>query len=58
LVGTRWPISVLFGINRLRNKPSNLVQPPFPVFRAGFSATTGWHLLGDLIENSLSGGLG
>jgi len=30
LVGTGKAISVLFGINGLRNKPSYLVGPPFP----------------------------
>jgi len=29
-------ISVLFGINGLRNKPSHLVGPLFPVFRTCF----------------------
>ena len=37
LVGTRWPISVVFGIKGLRKKQSHLVGPPFPTFR--FSAT-------------------
>ena len=29
LVGTGWPISVLFGINGLRNKPSHLYSLHF-----------------------------
>jgi len=36
LVGTGRAISVLFGINRLRNKQSHLVGPPFPAFKAWF----------------------
>ena len=43
LVGTGRAISVLFGINGLRNKPSYLVGPPFLAFTAHFSATPGWH---------------
>jgi len=31
-----WPISVLFGINGLRNEPSHLVGLLFPGFRAHF----------------------
>ena len=48
-----------FGINGLRNKPSHLVRPQFPVIRAHFSAMTGWHLpLGALNASLLSGGCG
>ena len=36
LVGTGRPISVLFGIGGLRNKPFHLVGPPFPAFWAIF----------------------
>jgi len=43
LVGTGRAISVLFGMNRLRNKLSYLVGPPFLAFMACFSATPGWH---------------
>ena len=43
LVGTGRTISVLFGINGVRNKRSHLVGPPFPEFKARFSATAGWH---------------
>jgi len=39
LVGTGVAISVLFGLNGVRNKQSHLVGPPFPVFKAHFSAT-------------------
>jgi len=41
LVGTRRAISILFGINGVRNKRSYLVGPPFPEFKARFSATAG-----------------
>jgi len=47
LVGTGRAISVLFGINGLRN---NLVRPPFLAFMACFSATPGWHFPRALIE--------
>ena len=50
LVGTGRVISVLFGINRLRNNPPYLVGPPFLAFTAHFSATPGWHFLRVLIE--------
>jgi len=30
LVGTGWAISILFGINGVRNKLSHHVGPPFP----------------------------
>ena len=36
LVGTGRAISVLFGINGIRNKRSHLVGPPFPEFKARF----------------------
>ena len=45
LVGTGRAISILFGINGVRNKRSHLVRPPFPEFKARFSATAGWHFL-------------
>ena len=51
LVGTGRAISVLFGINRLRNKPSYLVGPPFLAFTAHFSATPGWLFPRALIES-------
>ena len=51
-------ISVLFGINGLRNKPSYLVGPAFLAFTACFSATPGWHFPRALIESSLIGGCG
>ena len=57
LVGTRRTISVLFGINRLRNKLSYLVGPPFLAFMAHFSATQGWHFPRALIESSLIVGM-
>ena len=41
--GTGRTISILFGINGVRNKRSHLVGPPFPEFKARFSATAGWH---------------
>ena len=54
----RRAISVLFGINGLRNKPSYLLGPPFLAFMAHFSATPGCHFLRALIENLLIGGCG
>ena len=42
--GTGRAISVLLGVNGVRNKQSHLVGPPIPVFKACFSATAGWHL--------------
>jgi len=44
LVGTGRAISILFGINGVRNQQSHLVGPLFPEFKARFSATAGWHL--------------
>ena len=41
LVGTGRAISILFGINGVRNNQSHLAGPPFPEFKASFSATTG-----------------
>jgi len=43
LVGTGRAISILFGINGVRNQRPHLVGPPFPEFKARFSATAGWH---------------
>jgi len=45
LVGTGRAISVLFGINGV----SHLVGPPFPEFKARFSAMSGWHFSRDLL---------
>ena len=56
LVGTGRAISVLFGINGVRNQQSHLVGPPFPEFKAHFSATAGWHFLKDLTRHLLIGG--
>ena len=39
LVGTGRAISILFGINVVRNKQSHLVGPPFPELKTHFSAT-------------------
>ena len=58
LVGTGRAISALFGINGVRNKRSHLVGPPFPEFKARFSATAGWHFSGDLTRRLLIGGCG
>ena len=55
LVGTGRAISILFGINGVRSKRSHLVGPPFPEFKARFSATAGWHFLGDLTRRLLTG---
>jgi len=38
-------ISVLFGINGVRNKQCRCVGRPFLVFKACFSAMAGWHFL-------------
>ena len=48
LVDTGRAISVLFGINGVRNKRSHLVGPPFSEFKACFSATAGWAFLSRL----------
>ena len=58
LVGTGRAISILFGINGVRNKRSHLVGPPFPEFKARFSATAGWHFSRDLSRRLLIGGCG
>ena len=58
LVGTGRAISVLFGINGVRNKQSHLVGPPFPEFKARFSAMAGWHFSRDLTRRLLIGGCG
>ena len=43
MVGTGRPISILFGINGVRNQRSHLVGAPFPEFKARISAMAGWH---------------
>ena len=48
LVSTGRAISILFGINGVRNKRSHLVGPPFPEFKARFLAIAGWHFSRDL----------
>ena len=58
LVGTGRAISILFGINGVRNQRSRLVGPPFPEFKARFSATAGWHFSRDLTRRLLIGGCG
>ena len=58
LVGTGRAISILFGINGVRNKRSHLVGPQFPEFKASFSATAGWHFSRDLTRQLLIGGCG
>jgi len=42
LVGTGRAISVLSGVNGVRNKQSHLVGPPFPASKAGLLATASW----------------
>ena len=42
----------------VRNKRSHLVGPPFPEFKARFSATAGWHFSRDLTRRLLIGGCG
>jgi len=58
LVGTERAISVLFGINGVRNKQSHLLGPPFPEFKARFLATAGWHFSRDLTMRLVIGGCG
>ena len=58
LVGTGRASSILFGIYGVRNKRSHLVGPPFPEFKAHFSATAGWHFSTDLTRRFLIGGCG
>jgi len=48
LVGTGRAISILFGINGVGNQRSHLEGPPFPEFKARFSAMAGWHFSRDL----------
>ena len=43
LVGTGRAIFILFGISGVKNKRSHLVGPPFPEFKARFSATACCH---------------
>ena len=58
LVGTGRAISVLFSENGARNKRSHLVGPPFPAFKAHFSAMAGWHFSRDLSRCLLFDGCG
>jgi len=58
LVGTGRAISILFGINGVRNKQYHLVGAPFPEFKAHFSATASWHFSPDLTRRLLIGGCG
>ena len=51
LIGTGRAISVLFGINGVRNKRSYLVGPL--TFRACVSATAGWHFSRDLTKHNV-----
>ena len=46
----------LVGINGIRNKQSHFVGPPFPAFKACFSAMSGWYFSGDLTRCWLIGG--
>ena len=52
-VGTGRAISLLFGINGVKNKRSHLAGPPFPEFKAHFSATAGWYFSRDLARHLL-----
>ena len=54
LVGTERAISVLFGINGVRNERSHLLGPPFPAF----SAMAGWHFSRGLTRCLLISGCG
>ena len=58
LVSTGKAISILFGMYGVRNQRSHVVGPPFPKFKARFSATPGWHFLRDLTRCLLIGGCG
>ena len=46
-------ISILFGINGVKNQRSDLVGPPFPEFKACFSAMAGWHFSRNLTRRLL-----
>ena len=51
-VQTAWPhlgsaVEMTWLALGVRNKQSHLVGPPFPAFKACFSAKTGWHILRD-----------
>jgi len=48
LIGTGRAISILFGINGVRNKRCHLVGPPFLEFKVRFPAMADWHFLRDL----------
>ena len=52
------PFLSILAINGVRNKRSYLVGPPFPEFKAHFSATAGWHFSSDLARRLLIGGCG
>ena len=58
LVGARRAISILFGINGVRNQRSHFVGPPFPEFKARYSAMAGWHFSRDLTRRLLHGRCG
>ena len=51
-------LSFLAYVNGVRNQRSHLVGPPFPEFKAHFSATAGLHFLRDLTRHLLIGGCG
>jgi len=53
--GLGWQSAGHFGINGPRNKLSPIIGPPFPAFKAHFSAVSGWHFPGDLIEGLFIG---
>ena len=58
LVGTGKAISIIFGLNGVRNKRSHLVGPLFPEFEDRFSAMAGWHFSGDFTRRLLICGCG
>ena len=58
LVGTGRAISVIFGINGVRNKRSHFVGPPFLAFKVHFSAKAGCHFSRGLSRCLLFGGCG
>ena len=58
LVGNGRDVSILFGMNGVRNQRSHLVGPPFPEFKGRISAMAGWHFSRDLTRRLLIGGCG
>ena len=51
-------LSFLSCVDGVRNQQSHLIGPPFPEFKACFSATAGWHFSRDLTRRLLLGECG